>query len=392
MSSPEDFLKEEVKRLESQGLAWKLRELQSASKPHAKVDGKEVLMICTNNYLGLATHPKLIKAMCEATEKWGVGAGAVPVLSGNTSLQYEFEKKFAEFKEVEASLLCQTGFAVNAGLIPTLAGKGDIIISDQLNHGSIIDGVRLSKAERAVYKHCDMADLERVLKESKQFKTKLVITDAVFSMDGDIAPLPELVKVAEDHNAMIFIDDCHGEGVLGEGKGAVAHFGLQGRIHVEGGSLGKAFGVFGGTIAGSKSLVDYAYNKSRTWLLSTAHPPGMVAACIAAIDIVQTEPEHVKKLWDNTKYFKKELDSLGFNTGKSQTPIIPVITGDPKSAQEFGRILLEKESIFVTPIVYPMVAKELSRLRTQMNALLTREDLDRALAAFESIGKSLKII
>jgi len=394
MENPESFMALEVERLKKECLAWNLCELQCSSQPHAKVNGKNVLMMCTNNYLGLATHPKMIEAMCTATKKWGVGAGAVPVLSGKNSLQYEFEKKFAKFKGVEASLLCQTGFAVNSGLIPQLAVEGDIIISDQLNHGSIIDGVRLSKAEKAVYKHCDVADLERVLTEAeeKKFKTKLIITDSVFSMDGDIAPLPQIVKLAEKFNALTYIDDCHGEGVLGNGKGAVAHFNLQGKINIEGGSLGKAFGVFGGTIAGSKALIDFAYNKSRTWLLSTALPPGVVAACITAIEIVEKEPEHVKKLWENTKYFKKQLDKLGFNTGKSATPIIPIITGNPESAKTFSRLLLEEENIFVTPIVFPMVAKELSRLRTQINALLTREDLDKALAAIEKVGKKLKII
>ncbi len=393
MAKADEFLGKEVSRLKKEHLNWTLRELQSSSKPHAKVDGKDVLMLCTNNYLGFSTHPKIIKAMVDATEKWGAGAGAVPVLSGRTSLQIEFEEKLAKFKEVEATLLCQTGFAVNSGLIPQIVGQGDLVISDQLNHGSIIDGVRLTKADRGIYAHNDMNELEKVLKENKgKHKTTLIITDGVFSMDGDIAPLDEIVKLAEEFNAMVMVDDCHGEGVMGKGKGVVAHFGLQGKVHIEGGSLGKAFGVMGGTIAGSKDLIEFAYNKSRTWLLSTAHPPGMVAACIAAVDVLESEPEHVENLWNNTNYFKKQLDSLGFNTGNSQTPIIPIITGDPGSAQEFGKILMEKENIFVTPIVYPMVAKELSRLRVQMHALLTREDLDKALEAIERIGKKLKVI
>jgi len=387
----DDFLGKEVERLKKESLNWKLRELQSASRPHAKVDGRDVLMMCTNNYLGLSTHPKLIKAMTDATKEWGVGAGAVPVLSGNTTLQRKFEKKFAKFKGSEAALLCQTGFAVNSGLIPQLVGEGDIAISDQLNHGSIIDGVRLSKADKAVYRHKDVNELETVLKNSKEHKTKLIITDGVFSMDGDIAPLKEIVEVAEKYDALVYVDDCHGEGVLGQGKGIVSHFNLHGRVHVEGGSLGKAFGVIGGTIAGSKELVEFAYNKSRTWLLSTAHPPGVIAACIAAIDVIETEPQHVENLWKNTEYFKKQLDGMGFNTGESETPIIPIITGDPKSAQEFGKRLMD-ENIFVTPIVYPMVAKELSRLRTQMSALMTKEDLDRALEAIGRIGKELKIV
>ncbi len=394
MTKPDAFLGEEVNRMKKENITWTIRRLSSASQPHAILDGKNVLMMCTNNYLGLSTHPKLKKAMIEATEKYGVGAGAVPGLSGNSVLQKEFEEKLAKFKEVESTVMFQTGFAVNSGLIPQLIGKGDLVISDQLNHGSIIDGVRLSKAERGIYKHNDMIDLEKVLTEAKtkNYKTTLIITDGVFSMDGDIAPLPEIVKLAEEFNAMIMVDDCHGEGMLGKGKGIVAHYGLQGKVHVEGGSLGKAFGVIGGTLAGSKDLIEFAYNKSRTWLLSTAHPPGVIAACSAAVDVMETEPEHYEKLWENTNYFKKELDSLGFNTGKSETPIIPIITGDPGSAQEFGRILLEEEGIFVTPIVFPMVAKELSRLRVQMNSLLTKEDLNKALEAIERIGKKLKVI
>jgi glycine C-acetyltransferase len=392
--NPIAFLKEEMTELRKNNLEWVIRHLEASSKPHSVVDGREVLMLNTNNYLGLATHPKIVQASIEATKKYGAGAGAVPVIAGTFDLTREFQEKFAKFKEVESSLLCQTGFAVNSGLIPMLVGKQDIVVSDELNHGSIIDGVRLSGAKRVIYKHNDVGDLEKQLKEAEKEGARriCIITDGVFSMDGDMAPLPGIAKVAEDFGAMIFVDDCHGEGVLGEGRGIVAHFNLQGKVHVEGGSMSKGFGVFGGTVAGSKDLTEFCANKSRTYLLSTAHPPGVVAANIASIEVVESEPQHVKNVWDNTNYFKKEVQSLGYNTGNSQTPIIPLIIGDPGKAQELARILFEEENIYGTPIVFPMVARELSRIRVQMNALLTKDDLNMALGAIEKVGKKLKII
>ena len=380
--------------LRNNNLEWIIRYLEEGSKPHSIVDGKKVLMLNTNNYLGLATHPKIIQAAIDATKKYGAGAGAVPVIAGSFDLTKEFQIKFAKFKEVEASILCQTGFAVNSGLIPMLVGKPDIVVSDELNHGSIIDGVRLSGASRIIYKHNDVGDLERQLKEAEKKNPRriCIITDGVFSMDGDIAPLAGIASVAEDFGAMIFVDDCHGEGVLGEGRGIVAHFDLQGKVHVEGGSMSKGFGVFGGTVAGSKSLIEFCANKSRTYLLSTAHPPGVVAANIASIEVVETEPEHVKRVWENTNYFKNEVQNMGYDTGNSATPIIPLIVGDPGKAQELARVLFEDEGIYGTPIVFPMVAKELSRIRVQMNALLTKDDLNLALSAIEKVGKKLNII
>ena len=391
---PEAFLKEEIKNIYDSNLNWVIRHLEASSKPHSVVDGKQVLMLNTNNYLGLATHPKVVQASIDAINKYGAGAGAVPVIAGTFDLTREFQEKFAKFKEVEASILCQTGYAVNSGVIPQLIGKEDVVISDQLNHGSIIDGVRLTSAKRLVYKHTDVADLGVQLKEADKSGARriLIITDGVFSMDGDIAPLDEISKFAEEYGAMVFVDDCHGEGVLGEGRGIVAHFKLQGKVHIEGGSMSKGFGVFGGTVAGSKDLIEYITNKSRTYLLSTAHPPGLVAACIAAVDVVENEPEHVKKLWEHTNHFKKEVQEMGFNTGNSQTPIIPLIVGDPGKAQKLGELLFTEESIYVTPIVFPMVAKELSRIRVQMNALLSKEDLNNALGAIKRIGKKLDII
>jgi glycine C-acetyltransferase len=394
---PTKFLKDEFEELQNNNLEWNIRYLEDASKPHSIVNGKEVLMLNTNNYLGLATHPKIKEAMINAVKEYGAGAGAVPVIAGTFDLTREFEEKMAEFKEVEASVLCQTGFAVNSGVIPQLIGKEDAVISDELNHGSIIDGIRLTKAERYVYAHNDVGELEKTLKDAdkKGARRILVTTDGVFSMDGDITPLDKITDLAEEYGAMVFVDDCHGEGVLGRdysGKGVVDHFGLQGRVHMEGGSLSKGFGVFGGTISGSKALADFVKNKSRTYLLSTAHPPGIVAANTAAVKVVQTEKEHVKRVWDHTEYFKKEVQNMGYNTGKSQTPIIPLIIGEPGPAQELADRLFEDENIYATPIVYPMVAKELSRIRVQMNALLTKEDLDMALEAIERIGKKLDII
>ncbi len=391
---PVGFLKEDMTSLREDDLEWIIRYLEGGSKPHCVVNGKEVLMLNTNNYLGLATHPKIMQAAIDAIKKYGVGAGAVPVIAGSFDLTKKFQDKFAKFKEVEASLLCQTGFAVNSGLIPMLVGKPDIVVSDELNHGSIIDGVRLSGAKRVIYKHRDISDLEKQLKEAEKGGARriCIITDGVFSMDGDMAPLDKIVNVAEDFGAMIFVDDCHGEGVLGEGRGIVAHFNLQGKVHVEGGSMSKGFGVFGGTVAGSKDLIEFCKNKSRTYLLSTAHPPGIVAANIASIEVVETEPEHFKRVWEHTNYFKKEVQSMGYDTGRSETPIIPLIIGDPGKAQELARILFEEENIYGTPIVFPMVARELSRIRVQMNALLTKDDLNTALSSIEKVGKKLDII
>jgi len=393
--NPTAFLKEEYDALVKNNFDWRLKVLNSASNPHSVVNGKEVVMLTSNNYLNLATHPKLIEATINATKKYGAGAGAVPAIAAYQELQQQFEKKLAKFKGVEAGLLCQTGFAVNSGVIPQLVGEGDLVISDELNHGSIIDGVRLTKAERGIYKHSDMGDLERVLNEAekkeKPARRIMIITDGVFSMDGDIARLPEITKLAEEHGAMVYVDDCHGEGVLGEGRGIVHHFHLQGKVQVEGGCMSKGFGVFGGTLAGSRDLINFAYNKSRTWLLSSAHPPGVIAACIAALEVVETEPQHVQHLWDNTNYFRKEVQALGYNTGNSQTPIIPAITGDAGKAKALSDELLA-EGVFAFPIVFPMVAREKSRIRMQISANLTKDDLNFCLSKLEKVGKKLAII
>jgi glycine C-acetyltransferase len=397
MRDPTAFLREEYKELVRNELDWKLRVLQGPSTPWCTVDGKKVLMFCSNNYLGLSNHPRLKEAAIKAVQTHGAGSGSVRPIAGNMDLHVELEKRLAKFKRAEASLVYQTGFAANAGLIPQLADKNDLIISDELNHGSIIDGVRLSHAERAVYKHADVQDLQRVLNEAEKhsppYERILIITDGVFSMDGDIAPLDGIAKLAAEHGAMVYVDDAHGEGVLGEGgRGIVSHFKLsRDKVHVEMGTFSKAFGVVGGHVSGSKDLINFAYNKSRTWLLSGSHPPAVAAACIAAIDVLESEPQHVQKLWENTRYFKKVMKDLGFDIGNSQTPITPVIVGESGVAKKLSARLFE-EDVFALPIVYPMVARDKARIRTIMNAALTREDLDFAINAFEKIGKDLHII
>jgi glycine C-acetyltransferase len=397
MRNPTKFLKDEYEELAEKALDWRLKTVQGPSEPISVVDGKKVIVLCSNNYLGLTTHPKLKEAAIEAIKTHGVGSGAVRPISGTMDLHMELEKRLARFKRSEASLTYPTGFMVNSGLIPQLAGEGDLIISDQLNHGSIIDGVRLTRADRAIYKHNDTEDLARVLdeveKHDPEYRRILIITDGVFSMDGDIAPLDEVAKLGGEHGAMVYVDDAHGEGVLGEGgRGIVSHFGLDHRkVQVEMGTFSKAYGTIGGHISGSLDLVRFAWNKSRTWLLSSSHPPPVVAATIAAIDVLETEPQHVRNLWRNTDYFRKAVQDLGFNTGNSQTPIIPIIVGESGKAKALSDGLYEA-SIFVVPIVFPMVARNLARIRVQMHSKLTTEELEKVIGAIEGIGKQLKII
>jgi glycine C-acetyltransferase len=394
---PVSFLRQEYQALVDQELDWRLRILEGPSSTKCIVDGKKVLMLCSNNYLSLSTHPKLKEAAIRAIRTYGVGSGSVRPIAGNMDLHVELEKRLAAFKQAEASLVYTSGFTANSGLIPQLVGKEDLIISDELNHGSIIDGVRLSTAERAIYRHRDVSDLERVLGEAEKhtptYRRLLIITDGVFSMDGDIAPLDGIAKAAEEHGAMVYVDDAHGEAVLGEGgRGIVSHFHLDHRrVHVEMGTFSKAFGVLGGHVNGSRDLINFAYNKSRTWLLTGSHPPPVAAACIAAIDVLEKEPRHVKTLWDNTNYFKSALKSFGFNTGGSQTPITPAIIGENTKAKQFSQMLFE-EGVFALPIIYPMVPKGTARIRTIMNSALSKKDLDEALAAFEKVGKALHVI
>ena len=392
MAADLSWMRERYEQLRSQGLDWNPPTLQSASEPRCIIDGQEMVMLSANNYLNLATHPKVVEASIEATRKYGAGSGSVRAIAGTLDLHLEAERVCAQFKQVEAVLIYSSGYTANVGLIPTLVrGSEDIIISDELNHGSIIDGVRLTKASRAVYQHNDMSALEQVLKEHSGSGRKLIITDGVFSMDGDIALLDEITELADDHDAMVFVDDCHGEGVLGEGRGIVAHFGLQGRVTFEIGSYSKALGVQGGIVAGSEDVRRHALNHSRSWLLSGSQPPGVAAAQKAAIEVLMSEPEHVQRLWENTGYFRGELDSLGFDTGVSETPLIPVMCGESRLAQDLSAEL-RKAGVMVGAIVFPMVARDKARVRTQMSAGLTREALDDVLGKFESCGRELGLI
>ncbi len=387
-----DFFKKEVDSLKEKGLDWKIRVLQGKSIPHSKVDGKNTLILCSNNYLNLSSHPKLVEAGINALKSHGAGSGSVRAIAGTMDLHKKLEEKISEFKETEDSLYFQTGYAANAGLIPSLMAKGDLIISDELNHGSIIDGVRLSKADKAVFPHKNMDELKKILEESeKKFNKILVISDGVFSMDGDIAPLKEISDLCIKHGAMSYVDDAHGDGVLGKGIGIVHHFDLKGKIDIEMGTFSKAFGVVGGYVCGSTSMKEFALNKSRTWLLSGSAPPATIASCIASLEVVKSEPKHVENLWKNTAYWKKGLKERGFDIGLSETPITPVMLGESPLAQKFSLRLLE-EGIFALPIVFPMVAQDKARIRTMMNSGLTKEDLDFALETFEKIGKELKVI
>ena len=386
-------MRERFESLQSQGLDWSPPTLESANEPRCIIDGKSTIMLSANNYLNLTNHPKVVAAMIDATRKYGAGSGSVRAIAGTMDIHLEAESKVAEFKGVESALIYSAGYTANVGLIPTLVrGKQDVIISDELNHGSIIDGVRLTKAQRGVYSHNDMGALEMVLSQHSNAERKLIITDGVFSMDGDIAPLADISKLADEHNAMVLVDDCHGEGVLGNGgAGIVDHFGLQGKVDFEVGSFSKALGVQGGIVAGSDDVRNHALNHSRSWLLSGSQPPGVAAAQKAAIEVLMQEPEHHRRLWDNTDYFRNELQSMGFDTGVSETPIIPVICGDSSIAKEFST-MLASEGVMAGAIVFPMVARDAARIRTQMSAGLTRDDLDEVLRIFEKVGPKLNLI
>lgn len=387
-----DSLKKELEGLDQADLLWRIRTLQSPSAPHAKVDGKNVLVLCSNNYLGLANHPKLKQAAIAATKKYGAGSGSVRVIAGTMDLHLKLEEVLADFRGTESSITFQSGYATNAGTIQALVDERDLIISDELNHGSIIDGCRMTKAERRVYKHKDVSDLERQLKDTDRFRRILIITDGVFSMDGDIAPLKDIVKTASDHQAITYVDDAHGDGVLGKnGRGITNHFGVEGKVDIDMGTFSKAFGCVGGYVVGSKDLCIYLQNKVRSYLLSGSQPPAIPGACIAAIQLVRKTPGLVRKLWDNTRYFKKGLKDLGFDTGNSETPITPVMVGESGKAHSLADAMF-KLGVFVLPIVYPMVAKDRARIRTIVTSAHTKKDLDRAIDAFEKAGKQLALI
>lgn len=394
MTGSLSFLEEQIRELKEQDIFRPLARLSGPQGSRAVINGKEVVNLSSNNYLGLSTHPHLIKAAVEAALRYGVGSGAVRTIIGTMEMHLELERKLAEFKHTEAVLVFQSGFTANSGCIPALVGKGDCIISDDLNHASIIDGARLSRAEIKTYPHRNMAGLDEKLQEAERegFRKKLVITDGVFSMDGDIAPLPQVVELCEKYGAISYVDDAHASGVLGKnGRGTVDHFGLHGRVDVQIGTLSKAFGSLGGYIAGPKVLIDWLTQRGRPFLFSTSHPPAVTAACLAAIDVLLEEPQLIDRLWENAHHFKAGLKQLGFDVGFSETPITPVIIGKGPATMKFADRLFE-EGVFAQGITYPTVAPDKSRLRTIVTAGHTEEDLDFALSAFEKIGRELKVI
>jgi glycine C-acetyltransferase len=392
MTNRMHFLKDLLQDLKDRNLYSELPVLGTEQKNRVVLNGKDVIIMCTNNYLGFANHPRLREAAKKAIDKWGFGTGAVRQIAGTMEIHIQLEEMLAEYKHTESSLVFVAGIAANRGTIQALMGEEDAIISDELNHGSIIDGVRLTKSKRIVYPHLDMAGLKKALVETKDARRRLIVTDGVFSMDGDIAPLDKIVELAEEYDAMVMVDDAHGDGVLGkDGSGIVDHFGLEGRVDIDMGTLSKAFGCLGGYIAGNKDLRDYLIHTARSFIFTTAHPPAVAAATMEAIMMIQDEPQHLRQLWDNTGCFKKGMSDLGFDIGHSQTPITPVMAGESGTAMELSRLLFE-EGLFAKPIVFPLVAKDKARVRINVTAQHTKEDLDEALAIFERVGKRMKLI
>jgi len=389
-----DYLKDQVEELERAGTALHPRVLEFEQQARTRFDGRDVINLASNNYLGLAAHPRMKQAAAKAAAELGAGSGAVRTIAGTMSLHTELERRFAAFKGAEAALMFQSGFTANSGTVAANLGSEDVIVSDQLNHASIIDGARLSRAEIKVFPHKDAAGADRLLEETKApGRRQLLTTDGVFSMDGDIAPLPDLVEVAKKHGAIMMIDDAHASGVLGaNGKGTVSHFGLDpADVDIQVGTLSKAIGVLGGFIAGPRHLVEWLVNRGRPFLFSTSAPPAVAAACIEALDILEESPELVERLWDRTRFFKQGLVDLGFDTGQSETPITPVIAGEETKAVEFSRLLWD-EGVFTPAIVFPTVAKGQSRVRTIVTADHSEDDLREALDAFERVGRKLGLI
>jgi len=393
MSNALRYLDEQLEQWKSEGTYQRLRVLESASAAESRFDGKDVINLASNNYLGLTTHPKLVEAAVAAAKRYGAGSGAVRTISGTMSLHMALEERIAAFKNVEASVVFQSGFAANAGTVSAILGPEDHIISDELNHASIIDGCRLSRAKIHVFPHKDVAAAENILASlDGAGGRKLLISDGVFSMDGDIGPLPGLVEAAEKHGAIMMVDDAHSSGVLGrDGRGTIDHFGLHGRVHIQVGTLSKAIGVLGGYVCGSRDLIEFLYHRARPFLFSTSHPPAVAAACLAAFDVLEQEPERIDKMWENTRYFKQGLTAAGFNTGISETPITPVIVGEARLAHELSRELFH-EGVLATGIGFPTVPKGKARVRTIVTATHTTAELDRALEAFERVGKRLGIL
>jgi len=396
--NPLSFLTDQLDDLKAKGTHFKLRVLEDEQAPVCTFDGKKVINLASNNYLGLTTHPKLREAALEATRKYGVGSGAVRTIAGTMRIHMELEEKIARFKNVEACVVFQSGFTANAGTVSAILGKEDYIISDELNHASIIDGCRLSRAKILVFRHKDVAHAEEQLASVKsQPGKKLLISDGVFSMDGDISPLPGLCAAAEKYGAIMMVDDAHSSGVLGRnGRGTIDHFGMHGRVDIQVGTLSKAIGALGGYICGTRDLIDYLYHRGRPFLFSTSHPPSVAATCIAAFDVLENEPQLMEQLWANTRFWKKELGLLGFDIGgkttpASETPITPIIIGDGRLTMEFSRELF-KEGVLGTGIAFPTVPEGKARVRTIMTATHTKEQLQRALEVLECVGKRMGIL
>ena len=389
---PLGYLGEELESLKSQNLYRRLRVLGGEQKAHASVDQRSVVNLSSNNYLGLTTHPRLRERALEATRELGVGSGSVRTIAGTMEIHMELERRLAEFKKVEAVVVFQSGFAANAGTVSAILTKEDVVISDELNHASIIDGCRLSRASIKVFPHKDADAARRIIRDLPPGQRKLLITDGVFSMDGDLGPLPALCDVAEETGCIMMVDDAHASGVFGaNGRGTIDHFAMHGRVDIQVGTLSKAFGALGGYVAGNRSLIEFLHHRARPFLFSTSHPPAVAAACIAALDVLIEEPEIIDRLWENTRFFKAGLERLGFNTGLSESPITPVIAGDSAVANRLSDRLFE-EGVFAQAIAFPTVARDKARVRTIVTATHTREDLQYALDAFARVGRELGLV
>jgi glycine C-acetyltransferase len=391
-ADPLKFLSDELDSLKQQGLYRKLRILESEQLPHATFDHRSVVNLSSNNYLGLTTHPKLREAALDAVRKYGAGSGSVRTIAGTMELHMELERRLAAFKNVEAVVVFQSGFTANAGTVSAILTKDDVVVSDALNHASIIDGCRLSRAAIKVFPHKDVDAARQVMRELPAAQRKLLITDGVFSMDGDLGPVPGLCDVAEEFGAIMMVDDAHASGVFGrQGRGTIDHFGCHGRVDIQVGTLSKAIGVLGGYVAGTRNFIEFLYHRARPFLFSTSHPPAVAAACIAAIDVLETEPQWMEQLWDNTRFFKAGLQALGFNTGRSESPITPVIVGEASRAMEMSDRLFAA-GVFAQGIGFPTVARDQARLRTIVTATHTRQDLQFALDMFGKVGKELGVV
>ncbi len=391
-TDPLAYLGQELDSLKQQNLYRRLRILDDEQKAHATFDRRSVVNLSSNNYLGLTTHPRLRERALEATERLGVGSGSVRTIAGTMEIHMELERRLAEFKKVEAVVVFQSGFAANAGTVSAVLTKDDVVISDELNHASIIDGCRLSRAAIKVFPHKDVEAARRIIRDLPAGQRKLLITDGVFSMDGDIGPLPDLCALAEETGCIMMVDDAHASGVFGKnGRGMVDHFDMHGRVDIQVGTLSKAIGALGGYVAGNRNLIQFLYHRARPFLFSTSHPPAVAAACIAALDVLLEEPEIIDRLWDNTRFFKAGLERLGFNTGLSESPITPVIAGDGAKAMTLSDRLFE-EGVFAQGIAFPTVARDKARVRTIVTATHSREDLQFALDKFEKVGRELGLI